>query len=68
MVKKKSAGATQKSRVYPDLRDHIRALENENLLRVVDLPINKDTELFPLVRWQVRGGVPDEERYRGQPS
>ena len=44
MVKKKSAGATQKSRAYPDLRDHIRALENENLLRVVDLPINKDTE------------------------
>ena len=62
MVKKKSTGATQKSRIYPDLRDHIRALENENLLRVVDLPINKDTELFPLVRWQVRGGVPDEER------
>ena len=62
MVKKKSARATQKLRSYPDLRDHIRALENENLLRVVDLPINKDTELFPLVRWQVRGGVPDEER------
>ena len=28
----------------------------------LDIPINKDTELFPLVRWQVRGGVPDEER------
>jgi len=50
------------TRDYPDLRDHVKALEQAGLLRVVDIPINKDTELFPLVRWQVRGGVPDEER------
>jgi 4-hydroxy-3-polyprenylbenzoate decarboxylase len=50
------------ARGYPDLRDHLKALEKADLLRVVDIPINKDTELVPLVRWQVRGGVPDEER------
>jgi UbiD family decarboxylase len=50
------------TRNYPDLRDHLKALEDAGLLRTVDIPINKDTELFPLVRWQVRGGVPDEER------
>ena len=25
-------------------------------------PINKDTELHPLVRWQFRGGIPEPER------
>ena len=25
-------------------------------------PINKDSELFPLVRWQFRGGITEEQR------
>ena len=32
------------------------------LLFVVDEPINKDTEMHPLVRWQYRGGIPEAER------
>lgn len=49
-------------RSYADLHDHIEALDAAGQLRRVDLPINKDTELFPLVRWQFRGSVPEEER------
>ena len=50
------------SRGYSDLHDHIRALDDAGLLRRVDIPVNKDTELYPLVRWQFRGGVPEEDR------
>src|SRR5580693_3175036 len=28
----------------------------------IDTPINKDTELHPLVRWQFVGGVPEDKR------
>ena len=28
----------------------------------VDRPINKDTEMHPLVRWQFRGGIPEKDR------
>jgi 4-hydroxy-3-polyprenylbenzoate decarboxylase len=49
-------------RRYPDLHDHVRRLAREGLLVVVDEPVNKDTEMHPLVRWQFRGGV--EERNR----
>jgi 4-hydroxy-3-polyprenylbenzoate decarboxylase len=50
------------AREYPDLHDHIDALEKAGLLIVVDRPINKDTEMHPLVRWQYSGGIPIEER------
>ena len=50
------------SRDYADLHDHIRALDEAGLLVTVDIPINKDTELHPLVRWQFRGGMPENER------
>lgn len=39
------------SHAYSDLHDHIRALDAAGLLMRVDRPINKDTELHPLVRW-----------------
>ena len=29
---------------------------------MVDEPINKDTEMHPLVRWQYRGGIPEPDR------
>lgn len=47
---------------YDDLHDHLRKLQDAGLLRTVDIAINKDTEMHPLVRWQYRGGIPDEER------
>jgi len=49
-------------RRYPDLHDHIRGLAREGLLVVVDEPINKDTEMHPLVRWQFRGGIEEKDR------
>jgi UbiD family decarboxylase len=49
-------------RKYHDLREHIAALEAEGLLRRITRPINKDTEMHPLVRWQYRGGVPENQR------
>jgi 4-hydroxy-3-polyprenylbenzoate decarboxylase len=49
-------------RGYRDLQDHMRALDEAGLLRVIDAPVNKDTEMHPLVRWQFRGGIPESER------
>ncbi|HEY4748168.1 MAG TPA: UbiD family decarboxylase, partial [Steroidobacteraceae bacterium] len=49
-------------RHYPDLHEHVLALWRANLLVVVDEPINKDTEMHPLVRWQFRGGIPEPDR------
>jgi 4-hydroxy-3-polyprenylbenzoate decarboxylase len=45
-----------------DFQEHLADLEAEGLLVRVARPINKDTELHPLVRWQFLGGVPEEER------
>ncbi len=45
-----------------DFQAHLAALEEHGLLVRVDRPINKDTELHPLVRWQFQGGLPDEKR------
>src|SRR5215218_5646205 len=49
-------------RTYPDLHEHVLALAREGLLLVIDEPVNKDTEMHPLVRWQYRGGIPESER------
>jgi len=45
-----------------DFQEHLKALEREGLLTRVERPINKDTELHPLVRWQFLGGIPEDER------
>lgn len=45
-----------------DLQDHLRDLEAAGLLVRIDTPVNKDTELHPLVRWQFIGGIPEAER------
>ena len=50
------------ARAYPDFHDHLRLLEEHGLLVRVTEPINKDTEMHPLVRWQFRGGIPEHER------
>jgi UbiD family decarboxylase len=45
-----------------DFQTHLAKLEAQGLLVRVDKPINKDTELHPLVRWQFLGGIPEDER------
>jgi 4-hydroxy-3-polyprenylbenzoate decarboxylase len=47
---------------YADLHAHVLALERAGLLHVIDEPINKDTEMHPLVRWQYRGGIAEADR------
>jgi UbiD family decarboxylase len=45
-----------------DLQTHLAELEANGLLFRIDRPINKDTELHPLVRCQFLGGIPEDER------
>ncbi len=45
-----------------DLHEHLAGLEAAGLLVRVDRPVNKDTQLQPLVRWQFIGGIPEDER------
>jgi len=45
-----------------DFQEHLARLEAAGLLTRVDRPINKDTELHPLVRWQFQGGLREDER------
>lgn len=47
---------------YRDLHAHIRHLDEQGLLYRVDAPVNKDSEMHPLVRWQFRGGIPESAR------
>ena len=47
---------------YPDFQDHLAILEARGLLRRIDRPIDKNTELHPLVRWQFQGGLRESER------
>jgi hypothetical protein len=44
------------SPAYADLHEHVLTLARQNLLVEVSEPINKDTEMHPLVRWQYRSG------------
>ena len=50
------------NRQYKDLHEHLEALDKKGLLVRVEREINKDTELHPLVRWQYRGGIAEEDR------
>ncbi|MCL2429849.1 MAG: UbiD family decarboxylase, partial [Alphaproteobacteria bacterium] len=45
-----------------DFQQHLARLEAQGLLTRIDRPINKDTELHPLVRWQFQGGLAEGER------
>ena len=47
---------------YPDLHDHLDTLKSRGLLQEIDHPIDKDSELHPLVRWQFVGGMDEAER------
>ena len=48
-------------RNYRDLREHIELLDNKGLLITIDEPIDKDSEMHPLVRWQFRGGIAERD-------
>jgi 4-hydroxy-3-polyprenylbenzoate decarboxylase len=54
--------AVRLPRKYPDLHKHLLALAAADKLIIVDEPVNKDTEMHPLVRWQYRGGIEEADR------
>lgn len=58
----KAPNPAKKPRTYPDLHDHLKALDKAGLLITVKRRINKDTEMHPLVRWQFRGGIAERDR------
>jgi 4-hydroxy-3-polyprenylbenzoate decarboxylase len=45
-----------------DLQEHIADLDARGLLTRIDHPVDKDSELHPLVRLQFIGGIPEAER------
>src|SRR5580704_18065245 len=45
-----------------DFQEHLARLEAQGLLVRVERPINKDTELHPLLRWQFQGGLSEDQR------
>src|SRR6266481_5164921 len=53
---------TPPDRNYADLHEHLERLDNAGLLYRIDAPVNKDTEMHPLVRWQFRGGIAEKDR------
>jgi 4-hydroxy-3-polyprenylbenzoate decarboxylase len=50
------------SRSYKDLPEHLEELKRLGMVHTVDAPINKDSELHPLVRLQFAGGIPESQR------
>src|SRR5262245_31635252 len=59
---KKSNAAGVTAGAPTDFQQHLATLEAQGLLVRVDRPINKDTEMHPLVRWQFAGGIPEDQR------
>jgi UbiD family decarboxylase len=49
-------------RGYADLHEHLDRLDRAGLIHRIDAPVNKDTEMHPLVRWQFRGGIAEKDR------
>src|ERR1700731_1446474 len=49
-------------RAYADLHEHLSHLDAAGLLYRIDAPVNKDTEMHPLVRRQFRGGIAEGDR------
>ena len=60
---RKKSGQARPAGPPLDFQEHLRQLEARRaLVTRIDRPINKDTELHPLVRWQFQGGLPEDER------
>ena len=49
-------------RGYRDLHEHLEELKKRGLLLTIDRPVDKDSELHPLMRWQFVGGMDEAER------
>ncbi len=64
MLDTKASQPEAKTRSGPplDFQQHLAALEARGLLVRVDRPIDKDSELHPLVRWQFQGGLAEDQR------
>ena len=62
MATKIRKGAARPALGYPDLHAHLKTLHEAGLMVTVTRPINKDTEMHPLVRWQFRGGIAEKDR------
>src|SRR5436190_19558552 len=45
-----------------DFQKHLALLEAQGLVVRIDRPIDKNTELHPLVRWQFQGGLNEDQR------
>ena len=50
------------TRGYPDLQNHLAALEAADLILRIDDPVNKNTESHPLARWMFFGGLAEADR------
>jgi UbiD family decarboxylase len=61
-AQKSRATGAQVSGPPLDFQAHLAALDARGLLLRIDRPINKDTELHPLVRWQFQGGLQEDQR------
>ena len=64
MLDKPDDAATRAAQPRParDFQAHLADLDARGLLVRIDRPIDKDTELHPLVRWQFLGGIPESKR------
>jgi UbiD family decarboxylase len=58
----RAGNAPQSGKPRLDFQEHLADLQAAGLLVRIDRPINKDTEMHPLVRWQFIGGMPEDER------
>ena len=60
----RQAGPAQSApnRGYRDLHEHLAALREKDLLLTIDRPIDKDSEMHALVRWQFVGGLAESQR------
>ena len=61
-VTKPDTGSGDQTMPRLDLQQHLEDLDRAGLLVRIDRPINKDTQLHPLVRWQFPGGIPADDR------
>ena len=61
-VETRSVDASTPAGPALDFQDHLARLDAQGLLWRIGEPINKDTELHPLVRWQFRGGLREDQR------
>ncbi len=52
----------RRERGYPDLHDHLAALDAAGLIHRIERAVDKDSVLHPLVRWQFRGGIAEADR------